>query len=133
MGLPQVKSFRDRNQVVVGRVGLLLIAAGTASVFAVSTAGVLEDRYQMTAVFETTGGLTKNADVRLAGVPVGTVTSVDPDFERGIVVVRFEVDEGIDLGPGMTAEIAAEIGRAHAELQSLMRISYAVFCLKKKN
>src|SRR3546814_6617094 len=25
-----------------------------------------------------------------------------------------------------------EIGRAHSELQSLMRISYAVFCLKKK-
>src|SRR3546814_5245535 len=28
---------------------------------------------------------------------------------------------------------AAQIGRAHSELQSLMRISYAVFCLKKKN
>src|SRR3546814_3331423 len=27
---------------------------------------------------------------------------------------------------------ATEIGRAHVELQSLMRISYAVFCLKKK-
>src|SRR3546814_3835043 len=26
----------------------------------------------------------------------------------------------------------SKIGRAHAELQSLMRISYAVFCLKKK-
>src|SRR3546814_7447808 len=26
-----------------------------------------------------------------------------------------------------------EIGRAHSELQSLMRISYAVFCLKKQN
>src|SRR3546814_3954932 len=26
-----------------------------------------------------------------------------------------------------------KIGRAHSELQSLMRISYAVFCLKKKN
>src|SRR3546814_3491950 len=26
-----------------------------------------------------------------------------------------------------------EIGRAHVELQSLMRNSYAVFCLKKKN
>src|SRR3546814_10286322 len=26
-----------------------------------------------------------------------------------------------------------QIGRAHVELQSLMRISYAVFCLKKKN
>src|SRR3546814_5856197 len=28
---------------------------------------------------------------------------------------------------------AVQIGRAHVELQSLMRISYAVFCLKKKN
>src|SRR3546814_6772460 len=27
---------------------------------------------------------------------------------------------------------ACKIGRAHVELQSLMRISYAVFCLKKK-
>src|SRR3546814_1791698 len=27
---------------------------------------------------------------------------------------------------------ASKIGRAHVELQSLMRISYAVFCLKKK-
>src|SRR3546814_3349916 len=27
---------------------------------------------------------------------------------------------------------ADQIGRAHVELQSLMRISYAVFCLKKK-
>src|SRR3546814_5621961 len=26
-----------------------------------------------------------------------------------------------------------QIGRAHVELQSLMRISYAVFCLEKKN
>src|SRR3546814_2090751 len=29
-------------------------------------------------------------------------------------------------------EERAKIGRAHVELQSLMRISYAVFCLKKK-
>src|SRR3546814_7868504 len=32
-----------------------------------------------------------------------------------------------------TTATATEIGRAHSELQSLMRISYAVFCLKKKN
>src|SRR3546814_2378692 len=29
-------------------------------------------------------------------------------------------------------EVDLQIGRAHVELQSLMRISYAVFCLKKK-
>src|SRR3546814_10014972 len=32
----------------------------------------------------------------------------------------------------MDGDNTYEIGRAHAELQSLMRISYAVFCLKKK-
>src|SRR3546814_5247976 len=31
-----------------------------------------------------------------------------------------------------TLDRADKIGRAHVELQSLMRISYAVFCLKKK-
>src|SRR3546814_2890390 len=31
------------------------------------------------------------------------------------------------------ASTRQQIGRAHSELQSLMRISYAVFCLKKKN
>src|SRR3546814_1593578 len=39
------------------------------------------------------------------------------------------------IGRGEAAETAAyddEIGRATSELQSLMRISYAVFCLKKK-
>src|SRR3546814_10426585 len=33
----------------------------------------------------------------------------------------------LDMGAGYE-----QIGRAHVELQSLMRISYAVFCLKKK-
>src|SRR3546814_7446404 len=42
------------------------------------------------------------------------------------------------LGPAVDltlveSEAIGKIGRAHSELQSLMRISYAVFCLKKKN
>src|SRR3546814_2608008 len=38
------------------------------------------------------------------------------------------------LAPGMRMQDVGvqQIGRAHVELQSLMRISYAVFCLKKK-
>src|SRR3546814_10581576 len=36
------------------------------------------------------------------------------------------------VSPNLEA-LKKEIGRAHVELQSLMRISYAVFCLKKKN
>src|SRR3546814_1275748 len=33
---------------------------------------------------------------------------------------------------GLLVGAVTKIGRAHVELQSLMRISYAVFCLKKK-
>src|SRR3546814_3175925 len=36
------------------------------------------------------------------------------------------------LSEAYQARSAQEIGRAHVELQSLMRSSYAVFCLKKK-
>src|SRR3546814_8953183 len=35
-------------------------------------------------------------------------------------------------GAVLRAALVRQIGRAHVELQSLMRISYAVFCLKKK-
>src|SRR3546814_3210231 len=50
------------------------------------------------------------------------------DGERGIEsllrgLTRFGWDRVDEKG---------QIGRAHSELQSLMRISYAVFCLKKK-
>src|SRR3546814_7408903 len=35
-------------------------------------------------------------------------------------------------GSTVASSLARQIGRATSELQSLMRISYAVFCLKKK-
>src|SRR3546814_6995704 len=38
------------------------------------------------------------------------------------------VAEGVSV-----SSLVLQIGRAHVELQSLMRISYAVFCLKKKH
>src|SRR3546814_9785345 len=43
-------------------------------------------------------------------------------------VAAFAKDCAFDLG----GKRLKQIGRAHVELQSLMRISYAVFCLKKK-
>src|SRR3546814_2300955 len=50
--------------------------------------------------------------------------------------IRVAVTEGESIGsPAATLRIAATIrSEEHtSELQSLMRISYAVFCLKKKN
>src|SRR3546814_7642681 len=56
-------------------------------------------------------------------------------------VANLDVEYGSDLRPFAQeltaiacdeAPFGSKIGRAHVELQSLMRISYAVFCLKKK-
>jgi phospholipid/cholesterol/gamma-HCH transport system substrate-binding protein len=107
MRLPQLKSFRDRDQVLVGIVGLALIGLLVGGSILLGTSGIFDDRYQLSAVFDRTGGLDTGADVRVAGVAVGSVTSVDADHERGQVVVAFEVDRGVRLGPDTTAEIAA--------------------------
>src|SRR3546814_10368819 len=62
----------------------------------------------------------------------------DQPGERGASLGPLEVDGehplvAVVVDEQRPAALAAwEIGRAHAELQSLMRISYAVFCLKKK-
>src|SRR3546814_5018155 len=60
-------------------------------------------------------------------VPVGQATA-DALVERLAPKVRT-----LKIGPG--TDVEAEMGRSEehtSELQSLMRISYAVFCLKKK-
>lgn len=100
-------SMRDRNPVVVGAVGLLAVAAAVAGAFAFGTVGGFEDRYRLTAVFARTGGLEPNADVRVAGVSIGSVEQVEPDFDRGLISVTFSVDADVDLGEETTAEIAA--------------------------
>src|SRR3546814_1927833 len=58
---------------------------------------------------------------------LGTIVAVEWDFDG---TGRFPVaEEGVDG----TAESGRRSEEHTSELQSLMRISYAVFCLKKKN
>src|SRR3546814_7009543 len=53
------------------------------------------------------------------------------EFGRTRVLQADEITSGFDHGP-LHAEADAERSEEHtSELQSLMRISYAVFCLKK--
>src|SRR3546814_1893963 len=102
---------------------------------------------------QSVNGLAKGSSVNYSGVPSGQVEKIelwrrDPSF----VKVRISVKEGTPVLQGTTATIAgvgftgvSEIvldgavkgapprSEEHtSELQSLMRISYAVFCLKKK-
>src|SRR3546814_1896170 len=75
-----------------------------------------------------------------AGLAMSEMTTSDPRFWNTEKSLRRmdHVDEPDPVGvqiagtiPQVMADAARhnEIGRAHVELQSLMRISYAVFCL----
>jgi phospholipid/cholesterol/gamma-HCH transport system substrate-binding protein len=105
--LRDLPSFRDVNQAVLGVVAIVAVALVVIGAFAFGTIDLTTDRYSMSAVFSSTGGIKTGADVRVAGVSVGEVTGTKADFERGQVVLQFEVDRGIDLGPETTAEIAS--------------------------
>ena len=52
-----MKSFRDRNQVVVGIVAMIVAAAFVTAAFAFGTLGLFRHRYDLSAVFTTTGGI----------------------------------------------------------------------------
>src|SRR3546814_3393754 len=69
----------------------------------------------------------------MAGVPA--LRAAISDKIDNLYGHRYDPESEITVTSGASEALNAtitEIGRAHVELQSLMRISYAVFCLKKK-
>src|SRR3546814_9167240 len=81
-------------------------------------------------------GLRRGADTALAlnRLDEETRTIVIDEVERGVDVVERRIGEARQQRVEALAQLFL-IGRSEehtSELQSLMRISYAVFCLKKK-
>lgn len=99
------KSFTDFDTTALGVIALVITGVAVFAAFAVGTLRIFDDTYAMSAVVAETGDLRAGDAVRVAGVDVGRVTSVTPDFAEGVVVVGFEVDDGIDIGSEATAEI----------------------------
>src|SRR3546814_6475033 len=87
------------------------------------------------AIFDYFGGLEdlRRHHVRFIGSPLERIAE---DHLRILRFFRFHARFGEGLpdpeGLAACAARANEIGRDTSELQSIMRISYAVFCLKKK-
>lgn len=103
----RVPSWRDVNQMSLGIVAIALLGSFVTLAFSLGALDLFANRYELSAVFPDAGGMKVGNDVRVAGVPVGEVTGIDADFQTGQVVISFEVDNGVDLGPNTRAEIAA--------------------------
>lgn len=98
-----MKPFRDRNPLVVGAVGLGVIAAMVATAFGFGRVPFLGGDDPYVANFSEAAGLREGEEVRLAGIRVGQVRSVE--LEGDHVRVEFVVDGGTQLGDRTSAEI----------------------------
>src|SRR3546814_8440314 len=88
-------------------------------------------------------GVSANGDQTDVRYQTARSIAMDKAMAEGMGEAATSRGEGLEelrnrLATASTAKEVADlqarkIGRAHAELQSLMRTSYAVFCLKQKN
>ena len=113
-----MKSFRDRNPYAVGIVSVLVLGGFVSLAFMVGILHLFEKTYTLRGEFSDAGGLAEGDSVRVAGIKAGRVTKIAADRQRGLVVVEFKVNKGVNLGPQTRAEIALEtlLGRKFVRL-----------------
>jgi phospholipid/cholesterol/gamma-HCH transport system substrate-binding protein len=109
--------FRERNPVIVGAVSLAVIAALVLAAFRAEDLPLIGGGDTYYAAFSEAGGLKANDEVRIAGVRVGKVKTVDLDGDH--VRVEFLVDRGVDFGSTTAAAIKVKtlLGAMYLSLQ----------------
>jgi phospholipid/cholesterol/gamma-HCH transport system substrate-binding protein len=95
--------FREKNPVVVGAVCLAVIFAFVLAAFRAEDLPLIGGGDTYYAAFSEAGGLKANDEVRVAGVRVGKVKTVDLAGDH--VRVEFLVDSGVDFGNQTAAAI----------------------------
>jgi phospholipid/cholesterol/gamma-HCH transport system substrate-binding protein len=98
-----MKSFEDRNRLVIGIVGLVSTAAIAVAALNYDRLPFLSAPHSYSAYFAEAGGLAEGSDVQVAGLEVGTVVGVALDGAR--VMVTFKVDRDVRLGERSEAAV----------------------------
>jgi len=89
--------------VLAAAAGFLVYALGHASGFGGSGGG-----YELTARFGDVGSLTPGADVRVAGVKVGSVAAIDLDPKTFLARTRFLIQPQVKLPSDSTVKITSD-------------------------
>jgi phospholipid/cholesterol/gamma-HCH transport system substrate-binding protein len=109
--------FRERNPVPIGAAGLLVIALVLFLAFNISSLPLIGGGDHYRAAFSEAGGLLKGDDVRIAGVKVGKVESVD--LAGSHVEVDFTVTEPVRFGAqtGASVRMKTLLGQKYLALE----------------
>jgi len=103
-------------------IGAVVLAS--AATFMVYAQGQLNDGpsgnlYEVSARFSSVGELTRGAEVRLAGVPIGTVSRIELDTTTYFARTTMRVSEDVELPEDSTAKIATAglLGNVFIEIE----------------
>jgi phospholipid/cholesterol/gamma-HCH transport system substrate-binding protein len=98
---------RNPIETVLG--ALVLAIAAMFIGFAYSTANVKSVRgYEITADFLKVGGLERGSDVRMSGIPIGTVTAETLDAKSFLARVTMTVSGNVQLPADTEASIVSD-------------------------
>jgi phospholipid/cholesterol/gamma-HCH transport system substrate-binding protein len=98
---------RSIAEVLTGAI-VLLVAAGFLAYAIAHSGRTTASGYTLYARFDHVDGLAVGADVRLAGVKVGSVTGATIDPKTYLATVSFTVRSGIELPKDTSASITSE-------------------------
>ncbi|MBP1817366.1 MCE family protein [Mycobacterium sp. OAE908] len=104
--LPKIKPLGERNRVVVGAVGILVVVVAVIAVFSYDKIPFIKGTSDYSAYFSEAGGIKPGSDVRVSGLGVGRVSSIHLDGTK--VLVDFTVRDGVELGDQTEAAIKTE-------------------------
>jgi phospholipid/cholesterol/gamma-HCH transport system substrate-binding protein len=109
--------FREKNPVVIGAVSLAVIVAFILAAFKAEDLPLIGGGDTYYAAFSEAGGLKVNDEVRIAGVRVGKVQTVELAGDH--VRVAFKVQKGVDFGRDTAAAIKVKtlLGAMYLGLQ----------------
>jgi phospholipid/cholesterol/gamma-HCH transport system substrate-binding protein len=111
-----------RGQWAETGVGALVLVAAVGFFAYALTAGAITAHgsgYELKARFGQVGALASGADVRVAGVKVGTVTSITLDPKTFFAVTEMSIDPAVKLPSDSTAKITSDglLGGQHITIE----------------
>jgi virulence factor Mce-like protein len=113
---PRLKPFRERNPVVIGAVGLTVLALLAVAAFNADRLPVIGDGETYSAAFAEAGGLKPGDEVRIAGVKVGKVEEVDLDGDHVKVTFKVKGDPGFGTDSGAAIRVKTILGAKYLAL-----------------
>ena len=111
------KPFRERNPVVIGAIGILVIAGMLLAAFRAQDLPVIGGGDTYTASFSEAGGLRVDDPVRIAGVRVGKVEEIELEGDHVKVSFNIKTDSQFGDETGASIRVNTLLGAMYLALE----------------